>query len=353
MAALMDLSGLSSGVLVTGVGAPPGLGTLRSLKQADPALKLVAADINPLAGGLFEPGTTGCVLPSAGDREAYRRAVRDLCAREALDIVIPGSEAEAAALAPVARDWTAEGLRVPVPDPDVLRYGIDKGLLLARAEAAGLPCPTTLQPECEADLDGWTGGFPCVIKPRTSRGARGVSYPDDMGSLRRAWVETVEDHGPCVVQTFIPGGADTVYTIGSLWDRGELIVSTLHRKLQTNPPTGGVAVAGETVDDDALREAGLAVLHASGPWHGLAAVEVKRPAPGEPAYLLEINPRMWGFGYLMTLAGLNVPALLVRMLAGREHLDGHIPSTFPPYAAARMVRTWQDIEIPPDREIAP
>ena len=353
MAALMDLSGLSSGVLVTGVGAPPGLGTLRSLKQADPALKLVAADINPLAGGLFEPGTTGRVLPSAADRDAYRSAVRDLCAREGLDIVIPGSEAEAAALAPVARDWTAEGLRVPVPDPDVLRYGIDKGLLLARAEEAGLPCPTTLQPETEADLDAWTGGFPCVIKPRTSRGARGVSYPDDMDSLRRAWSETVEDHGPCVVQTFIPGGAETVYTIGSLWDRGELIVSTLHRKLQTNPPTGGVAVAGETVDDDVLREAGLAVLRASGPWHGLAAVEVKRPAPDEPAYLLEINPRMWGFGYLMTLAGLNVPALLVRMLAGREHLDGHIPSTFPPYAATRMVRTWQDIEIPPDREIAP
>ena len=93
-----------------------------------------------------------------------------------------------------------------------------------------------------------------------------------------------------------------------------------------------------------------AVLRASGPWHGLAAVEVKRPAPGDPAYLLEINPRMWGFGYLMTLAGLNVPELLVRMLAGREHLVGHIPSTFPPYAPTRMVRTWQDIEIPPTEE---
>lgn len=348
-----QLSDISSGVLVTGVGAPPGLGTLRSLNQADPALKLVAADINALAGGLYEPGTTGCVLPSANDREAYRTAVRALCARERLDTIIPGSEAEAAALAPVARDWTAEGLRVPVPDPDVLRYGIDKGLLLTRAREAGLPCPVTLQPETGADLDAWTGGFPCVVKPRCSRGARGVSYPEDMDSLRQIWADTAAEHGPCVVQTFIPGGADTVYTIGSLWDRGELVVATLHRKLQTNPPTGGVAVAGETVDDDDLREAGLAVLRASGPWHGLAAVEVKRPAPGEPAYLLEINPRMWGFGYLMTLAGLNVPELLVRMLAGRDHLAGHIPSTFPPYAPMRMVRTWQDIAIPPNEEDAP
>ena len=33
------------GVLVTGVGAPPGLGVLRSLRQAFPDLPLAAADI--------------------------------------------------------------------------------------------------------------------------------------------------------------------------------------------------------------------------------------------------------------------------------------------------------------------
>lgn len=346
----MNLAELSSGILVTGVGAPPGLGTLRSLRGADPVLKLVAADINPLAGGLFEPGATGIVLPSAADPDAYRAAVRQACATHGLDIVIPGSEAEVAALAPVAAAWTQDGLRVPVAEPDVIRFGIDKGLLLDRAAEQGLPCPLTLQPETLTDLDAWTGGFPCVLKPRTSRGARGVSYPGDMDTLRASWAETSARHGPCVVQSLIPGGPDTVYTIGSLWDRGELVVATLHRKLQTNPPTGGVAIAGETVDDPDLIEAGLAVLRACGPWHGLAAVEVKRPAPREPAWLLEINPRMWGFGYLMTLAGLNVPALLVRMLAGRKHLDGHIPSTFPPYAATRMVRTWQDIEIPPSVE---
>ena len=342
----MRLSDLTSGILVTGVGAPPGLGTLRSLKQADPDLTLIAADINALAGGMFEPGTHSVVLPSAGNPEAYRAAVRAVCAERNLDIIIPGSEAEIAALAPVARDWTAEGLRVPVADPEVVAFGIDKGKLLARCAERGLPVPQTLQPQAEADLDTWSGGFPCVLKPRTSRGARGVSYPADRATLKESWRETHAAHGPCVVQTFIPGGAETVYTIGSLWNRGELVVSTLHRKLQTNPPSGGVAVAGETVNDPDLTKAGLAVLEASGPWHGLAAVELKRPAPGEPAYLLEINPRMWGFGYLMTLAGLNVPELLVRMLAGPEHLDGHIPSTFPPYAAKRMVRTWLDIEIP-------
>tara|TARA_R110000868_G_scaffold219607_1_gene470732 strand:+ start:36283 stop:37332 length:1050 start_codon:yes stop_codon:yes gene_type:complete len=342
----MMLHQLSRGVLITGAGAPPGMGTIRSLRQADPALKLVAADLNPFAAGLFEPGVIAERLPAANEIDAYRSAVRDICRRHDLDIIIPGSEAEAAALAPVARQWLAEGLRIPVPDPEVLAFGIDKGLLLLRAAEAGLPHPQTLQPDSLADLDTWSGGYPCVLKPRCSRGARGVSYPDSLETLRKAWPETVADHGPSLVQQRIPGGPDTIYTIGTLWDRGELIVSTLHRKLQTNPPSGGAAVAGETVVAPALTEAGLAVLRATGPWHGLAAVELKRPAPGEPPYLLEINPRMWGFGYLMTLAGLNIPDLLVRMLAGHEHLSGHIPSTFPPYSPMRMVRSWQDIAMP-------
>ncbi|WP_417495235.1 ATP-grasp domain-containing protein [Maricaulis sp.] len=346
----MMLHGLSTGVLVTGVGAPPGLGTVRSLRLADSELKIVAADLNPLAAGLFEPGAEARLLPAARDADAYRAAVREICKTHRLDIIIPGSEAEAAVLAPVAREWEREGLRVPVPDPEVLRFGIDKGLLLTRIAEAGLPLPRTLQPDTPADLDSWDGGFPCVLKPRCSRGARGVSYPADMATLQRDWPQTIAEHGPSLVQQRIPGGPETIYTIGTLWNRGQLVVSTLHRKLQTNPPSGGAAIAGETVVDASLTEAGLAVLRATGPWHGLAAVELKRPDADAPPYLLEINPRMWGFGYLMTLAGLNVPDLLVRMLAGAEHLDGHIPSTIPPYAPMRMVRSWQDVAIPLDVE---
>lgn len=337
---------LSRGVLVTGVGAPPGLGTLRSLIKADRDLNLLAADLNALAGGLFEPGTRSITLPAASDPEAYRHAVREAMQAHDCDIIIPGSEAEAKALAPVATAWEAEGIHVPVPAPEVLEFGLDKGKLLNRARERDLPHPQTLQPRSADDLAQWTGGFPCVVKPRTSRGARGVSYPQSAEELAEIWAETHRDHGPCLVQQFIPGGAETVYTIGSLWRQGELIVSTLHRKLQTNPPTGGVAVAGETVEDDALMQAGLDILRASGPWHGLAAVELKRPAPGEPPYLLEINPRMWGFGYLMTLAGLNIPELLVRVCAGDPELGNHIPARNPPYTPTRMTRTWMDVEIP-------
>jgi carbamoyl-phosphate synthase large subunit len=352
MAAIMSLAALSTGVLITGVGAPPGLGMLRSLRQADAELRIAASDLNPLSGGLYEPGILRCELPSAADPEAYAAALLDLCQQNQLDIVIPGSEAEAAALAPLRDEWASLGIHLPLPDPDVIAFGIDKGLLLTRAAESDLPHPLSLQAEELSDLDSWPDRFPCVVKPRCSRGGRGVSYPADRRELRQIWQHTVRHHGPSVVQELIPGGSDTVYTIGTLWNRGELVVSTLHRKLQTNPPSGGVAVAGETVVDADLMAAGLAVFQATGPWHGLAAVELKRPEPDAPAFILEINPRMWGFGYLMTLAGLNIPALLVRMLANDPSLDTNAFKSHPAYAPTRMTRTWMDVQIPIDTESA-
>ena len=334
------------GILVTGVGGPPGLGVLRSLREAFPDLPLAAADINPYAPGLHGEDAASIVLPRASDAESYRDAIRSACERHGLNTVIPCSEAEAAALAPVAETFERDhGVIIPVPEPDVLKFGIDKGLLLERCAKAGLAVPKSMTPACADDLDKWRGGFPCVVKPRASRGARGVSYPASPEELAETWSRTVADHGACLVQQLIPGGAETVYTIGTLWNRGELVLSTLHRKLATNPPSGGVAVAGETMVDDRILKAGLDVFRASGPWHGLAAVEVKIPEPGAPAYLLEINPRMWGFGYLMTLAGLNVPARLVAMLNG----ETPAPSS---YRKTRMVRSWRDVEITQDAEAA-
>jgi carbamoyl-phosphate synthase large subunit len=348
----MSLAQFTSGVLVTGVGAPPGLGMLRSLREADPDLRIAASDVNPLSGGLYEPGVLRCDLPSAADPEAYVSALLDVCQTNKLDIVIPGSEAEAAVLSPLRDEWAKLGIRLPLPDPDVIAFGIDKGKLLTRAAEADLAHPLSLQAEEPIDLESWPDRFPCVVKPRCSRGARGVSYPTNRHELRETWQITVAEHGPSVIQEYIPGGPDTIYTVGTLWNHGELVVSTLHRKLQTNPPTGGVAIAGETIVDAELMAAGLAVFEATGPWHGLAAVELKRPAPDAPAFILEINPRMWGFGYLMTLAGLNIPALLVRMLAKDPSLDSSQFKSHPLYAPTRMTRTWMDVQIPIDTESA-
>ena len=332
-------------ILVTGVGAPPGLACLRSLRESPLDVTLFSADAAPYAAGLFEPGATPVRVPSAREPGRYRAALKAVCARHGVDLVIPCSEAEVEALSPVAEDWRSDGLEVAVPQPETARYGVDKGALLALAHERALPAPKTLEVSAERDLEAWSGGYPCVLKPRRSRGARGVRYPDDAQALRDAFREVAPVEGECLVQSLIPGGPETVYTVGTVHVHGRRLLSTVHRKLATNPPSGGAAIAGETVVDEAIRKAGLEVIDATGPWHGFAAVELKRPAPDAEPQLLEINPRLWGFAQMMTLAGVNAPEILVRGLRG-EFDAAAPPHALTRYRAIRVVRSWSDTVIP-------
>ena len=332
-------------ILVTGAGAPPGLACLRSLRDSPLDVTLFAADAAPYAAGLFEPGATAIRLPSAREPDRYRNAVKAACARHGIGLVIPCSEAEVEALSPVVKDWRPDGVEIAAPGPETARYGLDKGALLALAHAEGLPAPKTLEASAEIDLERWDGGFPCVLKPRRSRGARGVRYPKSSESLREAFREVAPVEGDCLVQSLIPGGPETVYTVGTVHVQGLRLLSTVHRKLATNPPSGGAATAGETVFDEAIRAAGLAVIDATGPWHGFAAVELKRPAPDAAPQLLEINPRLWGFAQMMTLAGVNAPEILVRGLRG-EFDAAPPPEAMTRYRPIRVVRSWTDIVIP-------
>jgi len=334
-------------VLITGAGAPPGMTAIRSLRDSPLDLSLIAADSAPYAAGLFEDGLdASLVLPSAARSPAlYRDAITQVCERYKVDLVIPGSEAEAEALAPVAGDFREHGIEIPVPAPAVLRLGTDKGALAERVRQHGCNAPLTLAVDTEHSLDEWPDMFPCVLKPRASRGARGVSYPADRAALHRDWRQTSAAHGPCLVQAFIPGGVERIYTVGTIHCDGRLMLATVHRKLATNPPGGGAALAGEALTDDTVRAAALDILNVTGPWHGFAAVEMKLSENDGKPWLLEINPRLWGFSQLMTLAGVNVPELLVRALSG-EFGDGPVPAELTAYKPVRAVRSWVDRIIP-------
>lgn len=333
--------------LITGAGAPPGMTAIRSLRGSALKLSLIAADSAPYAAGLFEEGLqASLILPSAArDPEIYRDAISTVCERYQVDLVIPGSEAEAEALAPVADAFRARGVEIPVPAPGVLRLGTDKGALAERGREHGFNAPLTLAVTNETDLENWPGHFPCVLKPRASRGARGVSYPKDREALREDWRQTSAVHGPCLVQSYIPGGVERIYTVGTIHCDGQLMLATVHRKLATNPPSGGAALAGETVEHDKVRSAAIEILNATGPWHGFAAVEMKLSEEDGKPWLLEINPRLWGFSQMMTLAGVNAPELLVRALSG-EFGSGPVPPGLAAYKPVRVVRSWVDRIIP-------
>jgi hypothetical protein len=93
-----------------------------------------------------------------------------------------------------------------------------------------------------------------------------------------------------------------------------------HRRLREFPVTGGESTCCELVDDPELLTAGRAMLDALG-WHGVAMVELKRHEADGRAYLMEVNPKLWGSLDLAIAAGAEFPLDLVRIAAGETLPD--------------------------------
>jgi predicted ATP-grasp superfamily ATP-dependent carboligase len=114
------------------------------------------------------------------------------------------------------------------------------------------------------------------------------------------------EHMPQVSEV-IPGGDDTLWTLGSYRDAAGIPrASFTGRKLRQWPPRFGTARAAEAWWDPGLAARGHALLDEIG-FHGISQVEVKRDPRDGRDYLIEVNPRSWLWISLATEVGVNLP----------------------------------------------
>lgn len=302
------MSPTNATILITGAGGPAGRTLGRQLAARAAAgldVHVVGADLTPVdAEGFAE---VAAVAPAADP--AYAPTMRAAVARFAPQLIIPTVQDElpqVAALSEIlgraAQPCGSPGAVATAGSvPSVI--AADKLLTMWTLAAAGIPvpvhAPATDHPSTEAALD-WAGG-PVVVKPRVSRGGRGVvlvETPDDFD-----W-GTVD--ASLIVQGFAGGTEYAPQTY-----RSPVTGSTRSYVLEkTVLKEGRVGNAADAVrlPDGALPEiAELAV--ATVETLGLVGpvdMDVRLGDDGNP-YVLEVNGR---FGALSALA----PELLTGVL---------------------------------------
>jgi predicted ATP-grasp superfamily ATP-dependent carboligase len=119
-----------------------------------------------------------------------------------------------------------------------------------------------------------------------------------------------------MVQELVPGGDDTLYTVGSyLAQDGRALGVFCGRKLRQTPPGIGTCRVGEAVWVDEVVHAALRLLRAFG-YFGLSQVEFKRDARDGRYRLMEINPRLWQWHGLAAACGVDLPSIAYADLVG-------------------------------------
>jgi D-aspartate ligase len=285
---------------VIDVGWVNGLAAIRSLGRD--GIRVLAVDHRPSALGFRSRYAERFLSPAPFEDEHrfvnFVRALGEV-------VVFPTHDDSLHAIAKYADDLQ---VLTPFPSWDALERLQSKRVQLETAQAAGVDIPA-LDP----------GTFPVVVKPdrpiefkrRYKRQAFRCETPAELEDA----VARTEEFG-AIVQEFVPGGDDTLYTVGSYLTRdGDALGVFCGRKLRQTPRGIGTCRVGEALWVPEVVDAALSLLRAF-EYHGLSQVEFKRDARDGRFKLMEINPRLWQWHGLATACGVDLPRIAYADLVG-------------------------------------
>ncbi len=310
-------------ILITGAGGAAAVTLIKALA----AHTVIAADIDPLAVGLYLVEPHHRVLLPRGDSPHFVDELLHAARRVGADLVIPTVDSELLEVS-LARDrFAAHGIDLLVESPLTLRTCLDKLTLVQRcAPWVRVPETTVLNHLSLPKLCRL--GSPFIVKPRQGAGGRGFAVIHDVAELA-----TVPMDGSYLAQEFLPG---TEYSIDVLARPDGHVVAAVPRT--RDKVDSGIAVAGRTVADPRLQRFGRRVAEAVGAT-GVINVQARCDRNGEPA-LLEVNARFPGTMTLTMAAGVDMPALAVAAASGQR-----LPDSIG-FAELAVVRHWSDVIVP-------
>ena len=329
--------------VVVDVGWVNGLAAIRSLGRA--GIRVVTAC--PRRGGLgFRSRYAEARLcpDPVTDEDAFLSFLRALGAE--LDRPAPIFPTNDELLNVIARRWGELDGRFlsPFPAWDLLGPLQRKRFQIERARELGVPIPRTESAPTE-EL-----GFPVLVKPSDPVGFRRAfrrqSFRCETPAELHDAFERARPFDP-LVQEWIPGGDDQLYTLGSYLTRdGEALGLFSGRKLRQTQPGVGTCRVGEAVWVDEVVEQGLELLRGLG-YCGLSQVEFKLDPRDGAFRLMEVNPRLWQWHGLATACGVDLPRIAYWDLLGARLPSAHQNGAARRWAITLMSGSTHAFQRPP------
>jgi len=232
------------------------------------------------------------------------------------------------------RDRLEPYFRFLMPAQDLIEDCTDKVRFLELARQKQLPTPKEIN--CSDYTNsreaGAKVGFPCIIKPAVHKGWLDSTVIRDAGGkplkilfaaneqeLDR-WVTSIKKTDlEFIIQEFIPGGEDEIYSFHTFADENsQPLACYVGKKVRTYPSIGGVSTYVGLIHNSEIARLGneaVKTLQVKGP----VKIDFKKHARTGKYYILELNLRYNLWNYLGTVCGINLPMLAYRHLSGLHY----------------------------------
>lgn len=242
-----------------------------------------------------------------------------LLARERFDVLIPVSDKKVAFVSRNKGMIESEyGVKCAVPDySQVMRVG-DKSRFMAFCDVNGVPHPKTVELSFETLGEAASSvGFPALIKPDYSVGARGITRVDSLSELNSRFPAVYEKYGPCTLQELIEN-EDYYYNVMLYRDRsGRFLGHTVLKIVRMYPVNAGSSSFGITVENEELLAICKDCLNKLD-WVGMADFDVLQRLDTGEYKIIEINPRVPASLRAAAVSGVNFPYIIANDAAGYD-----------------------------------
>lgn len=292
-------------VLVTGVGGcGVGEGIVKALLLCRHDYRLVVCNMHGDAPILFQ-ADAGYVVPPAESRN-YLETIIELCRREQVRVVVPGSEPEVRVLAAARAAFMGAGIELVANPPDVVEICNDKWRTHEFLSRNGFGTPASSLVPVAASF--WEkAGFPLVVKPRSGHASKNVFV-----AHTRAELDLLVDYLQIrnlhpMLQEYVGTDKDEFTVSVLVGQQGKVLGSIVMRR----GLLGGFSQRVEIEEFASLRRVAEGIAVRLG---GFGPVNLQCRWDHETCKVFEINPRFSGTTPFRALAGFNEVDIMIKYI---------------------------------------
>lgn len=297
---------MSSNVLILG-GGLQALSAAYSLHKCQYQVYCIASDKEEVKRSRF----VNTFYPL--DSDDTLKQVLSVIRKENISVVIPMSDKMSELVSMhKSKIETVTGHVCQMPEHSIFEQAANKSKLMSFCEQHHFSHPRTLSLAQHNLIEtAEYVGFPSMIKPNHSVGARGITLVRSLDELQFQYPKIVSKYGDSTLQEYVDCEGLPYYNVMLYRNsEGKILGSTIIEIIRYFPIHGGSSSLCRTIEEPKLLNECSSVLDRLN-WIGMADFDVLINKEGEYK-IIEINPRVPASLRAADIAGVNFPEIIVR-----------------------------------------
>lgn len=228
-------------------------------------------------------------------------------------------------------------VKCAIPSYATFNIANDKNLLMQLCDQYNVNHPITRYITLEnLEKSAFEVGFPSMIKPNLSQGAKGITRVNSLSELTEKYPQIHKQFGECTLQQYVDQ-PDYYYNVMLYRDKqGRMDFYTIIKIRRFFPIKGGSSCYSETIEHPLLLKQCKIVLEKLN-WHGFADFDVLEDRISHELKIIEINPRVPSSLQASFAAGLDFGQIIVA-----DAFDESIPYFV--YKTGQQIR-WLGLDV--------